>query len=254
MTRGNLLVVTVLVLALVGMFFWTLSLQHQLEESTALDVSGGPGLSAGLDARIRQIESAQERTTAQVLENRTDLNRLEGAVSDLAAGQNAAAPASAGSAPEIPATPIADAGDAAIRAAVEKVIEEKEAADRRERNERMAEGWSRWLLRDIAATDDQKSNFVKVVAAYLDGRGTVMQKYAGEDGDQASRDAELKVLEDDRNAKLLGIFGSADYVKIEESLTRMNRMWGGRGNRGDRGDRGGGGGGRPRPGGGGGGR
>jgi hypothetical protein len=228
MSRGNLLTVAVLALALAGMFFWTLNLEQRLGGGGASQASA-PGRGGDLEQRLQDLETRVYSLDELTRGNQVEIEQMRTGFAKLSESNDAhgrllATLSGRASEAGAPAT-VADAG---LKAQVEAILKEREEKAQADRNERMARGWSRYLLSEIDATDDQKDQFVKVVASYMDGRGKVFRKYAdsGRGTDNTERDAELKALEQDRNQKLQGIFGASDYAKIEERLNRSGRRFG----------------------------
>lgn len=232
MTRGNLLIVSVLVIALAGMFFWTLNLEQRLaaEGTTGVEPSGDGRFVSRIEALETKFDGLEEISRG----NQIELGEMQGkmtklAASDVEQSELLASLSGGGALPE------GAAADLTVKGTVLKVLAEREEKQRKERTERMVRGWGRYLLADIEATEEQRDNFVAVVSAYYDGRRSVYEKYRdGGDGSNETRDAEVKLLEEDRNTKLLGIFGASDYQKIEERFQRSQQRMGGRGPGGNR--------------------
>jgi hypothetical protein len=233
MTRGNLLIVTVLVLALAGMFFWTLNLEQRLAGDGG--TATAPTNDGDLENRFFSLERKVERLEEIGRGNQIGLNEVVSDVEKLTASNGSLSQRLA----ELTGQDVALAAnatvDSGVKAAVEQVLKEKAEKEQKERTQRWAEGMARYFLADVEASDEQKKQFVGVVSAYMDERRTVSEKYrdSGEDGREA-RDADMKRIEEDRNQKLLTIFGASEYQKIEERFNRTRgRMDGGmRGNRG----------------------
>jgi hypothetical protein len=224
MTRGNLMIVLVLILALVGMFFWTLTLANNQSRLLGHQSAEDPRASGLDEGRVDRIEKSLRDLSTLVDSSRADISGLEGKVRSLEKTTAAQALRMANLTGE--AITAEGAGtEGALRTAIEDVLGERQAEERRERLERMAEGWGRWILRDITATDDQKTRFVGVIASYLDGRDKVREQYSDREGDNRDRDLAYQTLETERNDRLMEIFGS-DYAKIEEQLDAGRRFSG----------------------------
>jgi hypothetical protein len=235
MSRANLLIITVLVLALAGMFFWTLNLEQRIaaDNGDSLAPTGDGGLGDRflvLEQKVEVLEELGRANKIGLNEMQGDIVKLEGLSGDL--NRRLASLAGTGGGDGAAAVNV----PADLKEAVAAVLNERAEEERKQRNERWAQGMARYFLADIEATDEQKKQFVKVVSSYMDERRTISEKYReqGDSGNEA-RDADLKKLEEDRNTELLTIFGANDYAKIEERFNRTrNRMGGGRfgGNRG----------------------
>jgi len=238
MTRGNLVIVTILVLALAGMFFWTLNLEQRLAGGDRANPA--PSEDGKLGNRFLGLEQKVEILQELGRTNQIGLNEVVRDVEKLTVSNGSLSRRLAELTGQDVALPAAAPVNPDLKAAVERVLKEREAKEQKARTERWAKGMSRYFLADIEATEEQKSNFVSVVSVYMDGRRGVSEKYrdSGDDGREA-RDAALKELEEDRNRKLLGIFGANDYQKIEDRFNRTRgRMDGGmRGSRGSGGSR-----------------
>jgi hypothetical protein len=228
MTRGSLLVICILVLALAGMFFWTLNLEQRLTESGTPDES--PNRQGNQEERLRALENRVAGVVETAEGNEIRIRELSAELEDLSTSPlDRPEPLAGGPEAESIEEPAATPAPAQLKKAVEEVLREKEAEERHQRSLRAARGMSRWLLAEVDATDEQRDHFVQVVAAYYDSRFKVREKYQGDSEDESrTRDEELKTLEEDRNRKLLGIFGASAYQKIEERLNRTR----GRGDRG----------------------
>lgn len=228
MSRGNLLIVIVLSVALAGMFFWTLSLQSRQQE--LLDARAGGVAEAGgvserefreLKEQVDRHEGAIDAARAADARYERALAEIRGAIAEFAG----AAPAT--EAPEGAGTIAAAGAPAELKETIEEVLEERDAKERQERYERMARGMSRFLLNDIPATDEQHSQFVDVIVSYMTEREQIRDEY-GEDQQQAREDA-VRRLDEDRDLKLQRIFSAADLEKIRERMNRGRRAFEGRG-------------------------
>jgi hypothetical protein len=238
MTRGNLLIVTVLVLALAGMFFWTLNLEQRMAGDPTSATA--PTDDGDLENRFLMLERKVEKLEEVGRGNQIGLNEVVADVEKLAASSGTLSRRLAELTGQDVAVPATAAEDPSLKAAVEKVLEEKAEEEQKARTKRWAQGMARYFLADVEATEEQKSQFVSVVTAYMDDRRTVSEKYrdSGEESREA-READMKKIEEDRNQQLLGIFGASEYQKIEDRFNRTRgRMDGGmRGNRGPGGRR-----------------
>ncbi len=238
MSRANLLTVVVLVLALGGMFFWTLELHHRQSEMQGLRAFSSSGDSdPAMAGRLEDLEQEFDGLELLVRSQIADLGSLERKVESLevTAGAQGAQIAALGGGEVAPSSVASTAGEPQLQAAIESVLEKREERDRQERTKRMAEGFSRFLLADVEPTDSQKSQFVKILTDHLTARDEVRRRYSGENADDQSRDAEIAQLEQDRNDQVLSIFGATSFQKIEERLNRSRRGMDGRsGSRGSR--------------------
>lgn len=234
MSRGNLLIISVLVIALAGMFFWTLNLEQRLTTGSVESVE--PNGDGRFVQRIETLESKFDGLEEVSRGNQIELSEMQGkmtalSASDVEQSQLLASLSSGGA--KLPEGAVANLS---VKDTVERVLAERAEKERKERTERMVRGWGRYLLADIEVSDEQRDNFVAVVSAYYDSRRSVYEKFRdGGDGSNETRDAEVKLLETDRNEKLMGIFGAADFQKIEERFKNSQQRMSGRG-----GNRGGG--------------
>lgn len=240
MSRANLLIIVVLILALVGMFFWTLTLHNQQAEMRGFGGASGTrgGGDPALAGRLGDLEKNFDGLEELVRSHGADLGSLERKVTALeeTAGLPNVPIAAADGETVAPAALPATAVDAQLEAAIETVINQRAERERKERTRRMAEGFTRFLLSDVQSTPEQQSQFVTVLTDYLEARETVRRQYSGENADAQARDAEIATLEQTRNDQVRSIYGAADFVKIEERLNRSRRGMDGGGNpRGNRG-------------------
>jgi len=230
MSRGSFLIVTVLVLALAGMFVWTLSLHGEVQQ-LRLGGDGGeaaPGADRKTEQRLAALEGRFDELDQEMGSTRVDVSELESEVDGLrsaAANRDAKLAALAEGSP----LPVAESGGApALKEQIEEVITAREEAERRERMERRIQGMSRFLLADVEATDRQRSEFTTILMSWYDERRRIGEEYSGEDADAASREEAVRRVTESRNSKLLRVFGAADYAKIEERLDRGRRWRDGR--------------------------
>ena len=233
MSRANLLTVVVLILALIGMFFWTLTLhnrQAEMQGVSGLSSSGG-GMDPAVVGRLEDLEGEFDGLDELVRSQIADLGLLERKVEALegTTGEQGALLAALGGGEVVPTAAAGAAGEPQLEAAIESVLELREERERKERTKRMAEGFSRWLLSDVEATDGQKTQFVSILTDYLGARDGVRKKYSGENEDDQARDAEVADLEQARNDQLVSVFGATSFEKIEERLNRSRRGMEGRG-------------------------
>jgi hypothetical protein len=233
MTRANLLIVVVLVVAVAALFLWVLTLQNQQAELMGSSAGGlAPRPEGDLRGRVDDLERTYQELSELTRSQGADLGRLEtrldgveaaGAMRDekivaLGAGQPL---------PDGGSGTAAYAGDPELRSAIEAVLDQKEEEERRTRLERSARGMARFLLADVDATEDQKERFVGIISGYLEGRDRIRREFSGDNADDAARDAALADLERVRNEEVQVLFGG-DYAKIEERLNRTRRMLDGR--------------------------
>ncbi len=221
MSKASLTLVILFAAALAGLFYWTFTLS-QRQDAAGLPgggnrVSGAPDdsgvrleemerkvRSLGMAQQSVEIESAKLKERMEVLE-KADVER-DLRIAALARGE--ALPESAS-----PAT------ETVLRTAIEQVLDQRAAEERRQRVERMARGMTRFMLADIQATDAQKEEFVRIVAVYLEGRERLRERMPDE-VDNTARDAELALLEEKRDEELLAVFGANDFTKMKERLSR----------------------------------
>jgi hypothetical protein len=240
MSRANLLIVVVLILALVGMFFWTLTLHKQQADMRRFGANspsrgtGDPALGGRIEEIEREFDGIEELVRSQI----ADLGSLERKVDALeaTAGEQGARIAALAGETVSPAAMPSAVEEPKLEAAIETVLNQRAERERLERTKRMAEGFTRFLLSDVEATEDQKSRFVTVLTEYLGARDQVRERFSGDTADDQARDAEIAILEQRRNDQILSLFGAASYQKIEERLNRarqgMDNRGGPRGNRG----------------------
>jgi hypothetical protein len=232
MSRANLMIVVVLILALVGMFFWTLELHNSQAELRGLkstDRMGGRD--AGMVGRLEDLEAEVAALELRVGSQGADLGALDRKVDLL--GDVTLPPAEAMAGGELAPTPAAEGvASVGLEAAIETVLEQRAAKERDERRQRMVEGYARVLLADVDATDVQKTEFVKILSDYIAARDAVRQRYSGDNEDDQTRDAETARLEAERDQKVQDLLGAAAFQKMEERLNRSRRGMDGRAGRG----------------------
>lgn len=229
MSRGNMIVATILTFGLAAMFFWTLSLSRRTPDYPPSTFSGAEAPS-DWERRLRAVEERTEVNAARVgqVESRTTqrMEELEGRLSEAL---------SAGIAPEAlaPSTP-APTSMAALEATIDKVIDEREAQQERARREQMARGMvTRWLLNEVPATDQQRDQLIGVITTYLSAREE-LRRNADEGG---VPDAEaVRRLDGDLNASIGRIFSATEASTIQARLDTMARRFGGGGGGGRDGD------------------
>jgi hypothetical protein len=240
MTRGNLLILLVLAAGVAGLFVWMLDLNDRQADlaRAASAPPGPPEPGSERDTRIEALERKVEELDLLVGSGGADRMSIERRLREVEARLKAF-PAASGLEPTALDGSEPLPGEAKLKAAVESVLAQRDAEDRKQRYQRMASWMSSRFLRDIEATDDQKSQFQKAMVSYLDERDAVRRKYSGREEDASARDAELEQTTTTRNAKLLEIFGATDYAKIEEQMNRGRQGFGGfpRGGRSGRGGR-----------------
>ncbi len=236
MSRANLLIVVVLILAIVGMFFWTLTLQNRQAEVREFGRTSGSGgaTDPAMAGRIADLERNFDGLEELVRSQIADLGLLERKVAALEAttGAQGARISVLGGEVVAPAALPDTAEEPQLQAAIETVLNQRAERDRKERTRRMAEGFSRFLLNDVPSTPEQKTRFVKVLTDYLNARDAVRQRFSGDNADDQARDAEIAVLEQTRNDEVISIYGAASYELIAERLNRSRRGMGGGGFRG----------------------
>ena len=222
MTRAALSILTVLVLGLVAVFAFALSVSNRMDDllPARADSGGAPVADSrgveGLKAEVSRLAQDVASLKIDRAQLRAEISRLRdasgGDLARLAEGEELTATA--------PAPVVPDASHSALESAVAKVIEEREAAERQERLERMARGGAGRLLGDIVATDEQTDQFVSALSTYYRQLQDVMQKARDEEIDEQGREVETDRIARERNDKLLRIFGPADFERIRERLER----------------------------------
>ena len=238
MSRANLLIVVVLILALVGMFFWTLTLHNQQAEMREFGGSSSPGSVAdpAMAGRLEDLEDEFDGLEVLVRSQIADLGLLERKVTAIEAtsGAQSARIAALGGGEVVAAAVPSTTGEPQLEAAIETVLNQRAERERKERTKRQAGGWARFLLNDVESTPQQKSQFITVMTDYLNARDAVRKRFAGDNADDQTRDAEIAALGQGRNDQVLSIYGAADYEKIEGRLNRTRRGMGGGSFRGSR--------------------
>ena len=172
--------------AVAGLVVWNLSLSSELDEMRQrLDESREPAepskdaeaagrAPAAVEARSREVA----RTTQQVTEIVERLAQVEARLpSPPAAGAAPGAPGapSAESVPALPADVVATFGSDAFKSAVAKVLDERTDARRKERAERDADARTRFLLRDLTVTDQQRADVKRLVLATAERNEQIRQ-------------------------------------------------------------------------------
>jgi hypothetical protein len=238
MSKANLVVTMVVVLAVAGMGFWMLKLeakQNKLNpmsgDSPSSDVPAGDA-----EDRIRALEEGYDRLGTEVSSQRTKLSEVETRVEKLREDQKdlslrlASLPRGDGG----PAEPVVSPPDGDLRSAIEAVLAAKEEEQQRERREMMARRYAGFLLYGVEIGGDQREQVVKVINTFIGESEEVREQYSGDDADRQARDAAMANLEQRRNDELVRIVGATAFAQMEERLNRAGRF-----NRGPRrGDRG----------------
>jgi hypothetical protein len=186
------------------------------------DANPAPSRTSKNDLALADLEREVEVLKATVDGQR---KRIDGLEETLARAEARALPTAVAEGPaRVAEVPIAAGLEEQVTAILERRDEERRRRSREERVERMAG----FFLRDIQVTDQQKKQFIEIVAAYWDERGKLMQReYSTPEERRAATDG----LAADRDVKLQQVFDAAQYAQIAERLDRMNRGPGGRGGR-----------------------
>lgn len=155
--------------AALGLVVWNVSLSSEigeLRERLAEQGAAKPDApKAAPDARPRETSSRAMQQVNELAERLTAVeSRLPAATADAApsaAAATPAAPAPAGA--DVSADVAAAFSSEAFKSAVDRVLETREEARRKERMERAADARTRFLLRDLSVTDAQRADARRLV-------------------------------------------------------------------------------------------
>lgn len=233
MSRANLLILSVLTAGIVGLLFWNYSLMGSVD---ALRTAPGPSAAEPRQEDSAVLQGLKEKIDTFYRSNRADIAKLQQAVAELQ--KERGTPTKALSTANAKVQSGAVAVNASFKAKVEKVIDQREEAQRKQRYSRMARGMSRYLLQGIDATDQQKSEFETALANSFEQRMKLRQTQDASGGttDRQARTDAYKQIDQERDAKVLQIFGQVDGEKIQKKLDQGFRGFF-RGRRAQRGQR-----------------
>lgn len=159
--------------ALAALVAWNLSLSSDLDELRArLDTARAEPAEKAAPAAETKVRDTSRAAQQQIAELAQRVAEIEKARTELASAP-AAASGSPGTLPgdaagaDAPASGSVEVTDG-FRSAVAKVLDERDAARRKERMQRAAEARARFLLRDLQVTDAQRREVESRVLASME--------------------------------------------------------------------------------------
>lgn len=234
MSTGTLVAVVVMVLATVGMGAWMMTLDQRQDD---LEQGGEAKRGSGVPSRDNGDEIGRLRREFEQVKLQVDVHEvtlsevdgrqdhLDGALEKLS--ERLATLSTSGGDGDTVAVPAAEVGS--LKQAIETVLDDRKAKERKERAESNARRYSGFLLADLEVTPDQRESVAQAILTYMDGRDELRKQYPA-DEDRAAREAAQADLEQRRNEELIRIVGAGGFSKMEERMKRVRR--GGDGGRG----------------------